>query len=533
MAEAVGLASSIAGLITMAMKITELSYSYISDIRSAHTTQKQYLREVSALTEVLLRSEEVAQNFEDLNLGSDRPKNLSKSAVTECAQELGELCSELRKPSPSIFWPIKEKTLKKHIEDLHRFRSIFADFLAAQNLAVVTATHRDVTRLGNHQDQIDLLEWIGDPKGTSGPIPDPLPDTGEWLLSSESYKQWADRSGPSLHWCYGPPGVGKSMLAALAIQDLSVQSDSISTLHYWFDYGNRKEQTKESVWKDLLRQAIVQGKGPTIQALVDFRKKLGLHRPASSKDLSDALRTVCAMQQLVLVLDGPDEMENPRDLKIILSPFIKTNCRVLVTSRDIPEIRSTLNEASKVEVLADASDLRAYVASRFQESDLDELIEKHPDLEKDILEKSQGIFLLARLLVDHLVDLSTVKEMRKALQAYPTHLDQAFESSLERINAQSKSHSNLAHRVMGWIISAERQLQMSELTHGLATEEGVDMIDEENLVSAKTILKVCGGLVVFQGTAPLRWSLSQRSRRIMPAIPHNASLFKRTCWYRG
>ncbi|KAK2057868.1 hypothetical protein LY76DRAFT_515326, partial [Colletotrichum caudatum] len=96
---------------------------------------------------------------------------------------------------------------------------------------------------------------------------------------------------------------------------------------------------------------------------------------------------------------------------------------------------------------------------------------------------------------------STVKEMRKALQAYPTPLDQAFESSLEKIKAQSKSHSTLAHRVMGWIISAERQLQMSELTHSLATEEVVDMIDEENLVSAKNILKVCGGPVVVQGRA--------------------------------
>lgn len=91
--------------------------------------------------------------------------------------------------------------------------------------------------------------------------------------------------------------------------------------------------------------------------------------------------------------------------------------------------------------------------------------------------------------------------MRKVLQVFPTHLDEAFESSLQRINAQSQSHSALANRVMGWIVSAERKLQMPELAHGLATEEGFDVIDEENLVSSKTILKVCGGLVVLQGSA--------------------------------
>ena len=98
--------------------------------------------------------------------------------------------------------------------------------------------------------------------------------------------------------------------------------------------------------------------------------------------------------------------------------------------------------------------------------------------------------------MNHLLELTTAKEMRKALQSYPAHLDQAFESSLERINSQSKSHSSLAHRVIGWIISAERKLLMSELIHGLGMEERIDFIDDENLLAPKTILKVCGGLVI-------------------------------------
>jgi ankyrin repeat protein len=105
-------------------------------------------------------------------------------------------------------------------------------------------------------------------------------------------------------------------------------------------------------------------------------------------------------------------------------------------------------------------------------------------------------FLLEKVLVDHLLELTTVKEMRSALQAYPTHLDQAFESSLERINSQSKSHSSLALRVIGWVVSAERKFLMSELIHGLGTEEGIDTISDENLLAPKTILKVCGGLVI-------------------------------------
>ena len=101
--------------------------------------------------------EEVSQNLEKEDFGLSRPNDLSGSVVAECAQKLEKLCAELRKPSPSIFWPIQEKNLKKNIEDLHRFRSIFADFLSAQALTVATATHREVTRLASHQDQTDLL----------------------------------------------------------------------------------------------------------------------------------------------------------------------------------------------------------------------------------------------------------------------------------------------------------------------------------------------------------------------------------------
>ncbi|KAJ0345653.1 hypothetical protein COL154_009244 [Colletotrichum chrysophilum] len=276
MAEVVGLVSGNASLVTMATQITKLSYSYVADIRSAHSTQKHYLREISALTEVLLRSEEVSQNLEKENLGLRRSNDLSESVVAECAQKLDKLCSELRKLSPSIFWPIQEKSLKNHVEDLHRFRSIFADFLSVQTLAVATATHRDVTRLANHQDQIDLLEWLRNPKETSRPVPKPLPGTGAWFL--------------------------------------------------------REEQTRETIWKDLLRQVIARGDATTIQKLVSFRKELGILRPRSSKDFSDALKIACADQQFVLVLDGPDEMKNPKELRIILVPFTHVNCSILITS---------------------------------------------------------------------------------------------------------------------------------------------------------------------------------------------------------
>ncbi|GMG15260.1 unnamed protein product [Aspergillus oryzae] len=58
MAEIIGLVASIGSLVQIAGQITKLSYSYVSDIKSAPKTQKHYLQEVSALTEVIEQADE-------------------------------------------------------------------------------------------------------------------------------------------------------------------------------------------------------------------------------------------------------------------------------------------------------------------------------------------------------------------------------------------------------------------------------------------------------------------------------------------
>lgn len=93
------------------------------------------------------------------------------------------------------------------------------------------------------------------------------------------------------------------------------------------------------------------------------------------------------------------------------------------------------------------------------------------------------------------MELATIKEMRAAIQSYPVHLNEAFESSLDRIKDQSESHTALAFRVMAWLVTAERKLKMNELIHGLAVRNSSDVINHEELISSKIILKVCGGLV--------------------------------------
>ncbi|KAF8474074.1 hypothetical protein BDZ91DRAFT_845495, partial [Kalaharituber pfeilii] len=46
------------------------------------------------------------------------------------------------------------------------------------------------------------------------------PRTGEWLYEMHEYKEWVQSPVPSLLWCYGIPGSGKSVLATSVVKHL-------------------------------------------------------------------------------------------------------------------------------------------------------------------------------------------------------------------------------------------------------------------------------------------------------------------------
>lgn len=134
--EALGLVANIASVIQLAAQVTQLSYSYMREVKNAPKIQKKYLQEVSALMDVLFRIEQTIVDTESTGLLPPRPASLDDDALMDCYKELSHLHFELQKRKSRLLRPFQDKELRPHIEMLHKFRENFSEYLSACVLCV-------------------------------------------------------------------------------------------------------------------------------------------------------------------------------------------------------------------------------------------------------------------------------------------------------------------------------------------------------------------------------------------------------------
>ncbi|KAJ9606743.1 hypothetical protein H2200_008752 [Cladophialophora chaetospira] len=495
MAEAVGLVSSIAQLVTVATQIAKLTYGYIADVRNASRVQKAYLQEVSALVDVLLRLEQALQDSETFSLIDARPTTLSSPAITECQSNLSTQHARLKKHINKLIWPFQDRDLRRAIDDVHRFRSIFGDFAVANTSLLASATLRNVDSLQQSQQKAQILNWLDPGEGVSKVKPAAVPGTGSWFVTDPVFRQW--REGPSdALWCTGVPGVGKSLLASIAIDWLSKNSgkDASGVLYYFCDFTSRRQQTDLTILQSLLRQMLDQ-KCETVVPILSKHLQKGFSVP-KVEELLSAFKEVCSQSKFYLVFDAPDKLDSSQFILSQVPVLVQAGCRVLVTSRDHPDVRKALGFGRSLTVYSHMEDMTLYILHRFRESDFRDTVVKGHTLVDTVSQKSNSLFLVAKLIMDKLLELPTVKQMRKSLAAGPMKLEDAYATSLRRIDAQSQALRNMARRLIAWVVHAERPLRPVEVAHAFATDCEDDEIDEENLVMVQTLLRSCKGLVV-------------------------------------
>ncbi|KAJ7613765.1 ankyrin repeat-containing domain protein [Mycena polygramma] len=327
------------------------------------------------------------------------------------------------------------------------------------------------------------------------------PGTGLWLLEHDSFWEWKTGTGKVL-WCQGMPGAGKTVLASLITNTLRVEAESqnIGVAIIYLEHRETDVPPPSRLLTALWRQLVV---GKPISSTLEqlYRKHREPRTRPTIKEDDAVLRSIITeYYKVFIIVDGLDEYpEEQRHTVLCHLRVLEPSVNLLLTSRPHITIDHIVSNFQTLEIRASEHDIRIYLDRKISKSfrlsrHLSNSPNLHQQLETTVVQRSDGMFLLAKLHADSLTEKRTVAEIRNALNDMTDDLDIAYGAVVDRINKQSEGDRKLAWRTLSWIALAKRPLQLSELKEALTVVPGEEL-DPENLPEMDIVLSVCAGLV--------------------------------------
>jgi Cdc6-like AAA superfamily ATPase len=216
-----------------------------------------------------------------------------------------------------------------------------------------------------------LLEWISSsdyPAQQSDIIKRRQEGTGQWFLDAPEVARWLDAK--TTLFCPGIPGAGKTMVAAIAVDQLldSAQNGAYGVAYVYCNYKSQANQDTVSILAAILKQ-LVQSRPSTLGPVERLHQKhAGCGTKPTLDDIYSALRDVLAQYPYVhIVVDALDECQNEtrRQLCTKLLDLQKgADVRLMVTSRFVPDVEDTFRLALRLEVQASDEDVKQFVVGQ-------------------------------------------------------------------------------------------------------------------------------------------------------------------------
>ncbi|KAH6890071.1 ankyrin repeat-containing domain protein [Coprinopsis sp. MPI-PUGE-AT-0042] len=313
--------------------------------------------------------------------------------------------------------------------------------------------------------------------------------TAQWFRREQIFNSWLMSPG-AIIWGTGMPGAGKTVLAAVTIDfvlDWASESNDTCIAFVFCRY------TEPTPVRDILA-AVVR------QLVERYNYLLPMVTPLYSRHELEKTQ--------------PTQKELESLLKWIISPFCR--CFFFIDGLDeaVPDTqfdildatgatKEVLPQATFFNVVAKEHDLALYIGERIDRSPaLRGLLQKQDGAREKVVQRiianSRGMFLHATLQSESIRHCTSVEGVFSRLEQLPLAMDQLYEQTVQRIEAQSAEYSSLAKRALMWVLFAKRTLSLNELSHAVRfTGKSVDS-PLEPTPDGKILMAVCCGLLTHE-----------------------------------
>ncbi|KAK6509346.1 hypothetical protein TWF481_004098 [Arthrobotrys musiformis] len=356
MAEAFGVAASVATFVEIAFKVTSLCLDYGKKVKHAEGDIKRLQAKIEGLAQL---AEDVQQQIK-----SDKALSTSKKlekAVLECYSQIESVQKKLEASSStgrkfmskfgvrSLKWPFESKDVDKIVLDLERCNANISLALQLDNTRVVLDIRKEIDLKKIPSAASATFDaYSGDQHDLDARC---HPDTRQELL--EQIKSWAkDPQGKTIFWLNGVAGTGKSTISRTIAQFFFGEGSLGAS--FFFKRGENERQNTSRFFTTIttqllrkipdmishVREAIDEEPEIAAKTLEKQFDKL-IFQPLTNLQLGQDSGGF--VLPLVLVIDALDECDGDRDIKTVLHLLAKVQdlttvqIRVFLTSRpDLP-----------------------------------------------------------------------------------------------------------------------------------------------------------------------------------------------------
>ncbi|KAJ5283335.1 hypothetical protein N7505_001315 [Penicillium chrysogenum] len=355
--------------------------------------------------------------------------------------------------------------------------------------------------------------------------------TCDWVLDQSLFRDWTSATFPDgrakILWINGPAGFGKSFMCARITDSLSSSlEDPLGHFFISSDFEDRKDPfTAIRSWISQLFQH------PVVFSLV---REVWSGRPEQKATRSDTLKLLrmiaTTVPRCTFVLDGLDECswsgnwqsfhdDNPtiEFLSALRKAIAGTSTRILIVSRDEPEIRNCLsnNTDTKDAIIYQhkirPEDVQSDVEA-FSRSMVNKKLSSRPeavreDIAQKLAERCNGQFLWVKMQEDHLRSGKSQKKLEQAISSTPPGIEHTYDRNWMRISNLPEDDRDRTISLLRWAAFALRPLTVFEVSGALAISQDCDEVELEELPDCidedylnTEILELCGSLVEIRGS---------------------------------
>ncbi|KAH7391025.1 hypothetical protein DE146DRAFT_634868 [Phaeosphaeria sp. MPI-PUGE-AT-0046c] len=351
--------------------------------------------------------------------------------------------------------------------------------------------------------------------------------TTEWLFDDPLFKTWecSETVGKSdtgifldsVLWIRGNPGWGKTVVAASTVCKLESKlqglgEDSV-VCYYFFNQADplKSSSTRAAAYRAIAEQIFQKcHRNEVIHDMFALAND-GSKSLASERELLDLLGLVVPiLSNLYLVLDGIDECSEVEDLTDDVHRFCGTSsAKVILFSRPhVEPLRQSLKSKQIVTMSREVlnKDLHTFVCSELDAFRLKNRFPLNADyrsIEETIVEKADGMFLWARLMIGLLKSPALTKSarMRMIFNTTPVGLKDMYDRILDQILHMDEASQKLASTVFTWTAYAFKNLTSEEFGDAVyPADAGDDASEKADFVNHAVIVVCCGLIEKRQNT---------------------------------